>query len=347
MAGASASPASLPTSWRSCFATPTRLLWGRIITVGVFGTGLYSGDFAMDLRSTVRAVLRLPFAPDRLVDILCESEPSAAKNPADEDHTTFWLAVADLFAKRGIESARVRDTALVIIDKGTDLATLEELGMTAPNIRKRKKILDELRARLLAPIVSKPRPVLKAPQPLLMGIGDVFVYPTCAGQCINPYIGSREMQKFHRKDGSVSWEWRQDGWAAMVVVDRGRAFDFLSWYRPLTVAQATDEKPTLEGLRGELLWKLSWPSTCTATHLKRMELEKIGVWPIDDAKLRGQFRHMQPGTNHAINDISLANGLNVGPSIPASAMPRPGEPPTSGRGRPYPTILGIVQILAD
>jgi hypothetical protein len=46
----------------------------------LFGTGLYSGDFAMDLRSTIRAVSHLPFTPDRLVEILCESEPGAAKN---------------------------------------------------------------------------------------------------------------------------------------------------------------------------------------------------------------------------------------------------------------------------
>ena len=35
--------------------------------MGRWGTGLYSGDFAMDLRSTIRAVARLPFSADRLV----------------------------------------------------------------------------------------------------------------------------------------------------------------------------------------------------------------------------------------------------------------------------------------
>ena len=36
--------------------------------MGVFGTGLYSGDFAMDLRSAIKAVSRLPFEPGRLVE---------------------------------------------------------------------------------------------------------------------------------------------------------------------------------------------------------------------------------------------------------------------------------------
>jgi hypothetical protein len=116
--------------------------------LGVFGVGLYSGDFAMDLRSTVGAVLRLPFEVDRLVEILCDCEPGAARNPADEDHTTFWLVLADQFSKRGIESARVRDAALNIIDNGLDLARLEKLGMKSADLRKRKAMLEELRARL-------------------------------------------------------------------------------------------------------------------------------------------------------------------------------------------------------
>jgi hypothetical protein len=68
----------------------------------------------------------------------------------------------------------------------------------------------------------------------------------------------------------------KDGWSLAVIIDRGRAFDFLSWYRPLTVAEAIAEKPQLESLRQELLWKLNSPGTCTKTHLKRMECEKIG-----------------------------------------------------------------------
>ena len=70
--------------------------------MGVWGAGLYSGDFAKDLRSTISAVARLPFDSDKLVDILCETEPRAASNPDDEAHTSFWLIVADQFAKRGI-----------------------------------------------------------------------------------------------------------------------------------------------------------------------------------------------------------------------------------------------------
>jgi len=89
--------------------------------MGVWGSGLYSSDFAADLGAAIRAVSRLPFEAGRLVDILSSIEPGAANNDADEDHTTFWLVTADQFAKRGIACQRVRDKALQIIDSGGDL----------------------------------------------------------------------------------------------------------------------------------------------------------------------------------------------------------------------------------
>jgi hypothetical protein len=77
--------------------------------MGVWGIGLYSSDFAQDLRSSVRAVARLPFEPDRLLELLCATESSAANDPTDSDHTVFWLTVADQFAKSGIDCRRARD----------------------------------------------------------------------------------------------------------------------------------------------------------------------------------------------------------------------------------------------
>src|SRR5437588_6578601 len=115
--------------------------------MGTWGTGLYAGDFARDLRPAVGAVGRLPLDEDALVDALCEAEGSAATNPADEDHTVFWLVVADQFEKRGIFSGRVRERGLDIIDGGKDAAIMQALGMKAADIRQRGRKLAELRAR--------------------------------------------------------------------------------------------------------------------------------------------------------------------------------------------------------
>lgn len=312
--------------------------------MGVFGAGLYSGDFALDLRSTVSAVARLPYDGDKLIQILCESEPAAANNPDDEDHTTFWLVTADQFAKRGIVCERVRDKALAIIDSGTDLAMLGRLAMDPSGLRKRQKMLLELRERIAAPAVrQKPRPVLKKPQALLMAVGDVIVYPTFGGRCRNPYFASSEKDRM----GTLAPAWRRDGWSAMVIVDCGRAFEFLAWYRPLTVSTATVQKPTLDELQGEILWRLARAGTCSPVHFRRMEFEKIGALPVDPEKLRRSFPGMLPGTRAAFSDISIANGVSVAPHTPEDLIPRPGEPLNYSRGKPYPAILGVGAILSS
>ena len=282
--------------------------------MGTWGTGLYSGDFAMDLRATIGAVARLPFDPERLVDILCEAESAAAHDPHDEDHTTFWLILADQFARRGMSSDRVREKALGLIAAADDIAVLEKRGMRPAEIRKRRRLLDELRGRIVvAPTVNRPRTVLKKPQPLLMARGDVIAYPTCGGKCINPYYASKELNKRYTKDGPTPW--MQDGWAAAVIIDCGRAFDFLSWYRPLTVAEAVVEKPVLDSLRGNVIWRLQQPATCSPTHFARMELEKIGNLPVDPEKVRTVFPGLRPGISAAVSDISIANRLGAAPRV--------------------------------
>src|SRR5438067_11386336 len=99
--------------------------------MGAWGTGLYSGDFAMDLRSTIRAVARLPFPADRLIDVLCDTQPGAARAADDPHHTVVWLVAADEFWKRSIGSSRPRHTALTIIDSRRAWPTMTELGTPA------------------------------------------------------------------------------------------------------------------------------------------------------------------------------------------------------------------------
>jgi hypothetical protein len=61
--------------------------------VGVWGSGLYSGDFALDRRCTFKALTRLPFDGEELLQLLCDQR-TTANNPDDEDRTTLWLIAA-------------------------------------------------------------------------------------------------------------------------------------------------------------------------------------------------------------------------------------------------------------
>src|SRR5258705_6197153 len=309
--------------------------------MGVWATGLYAGDFALDLRSPIGAVAKLPFDGDRLLDILCESERAAADRSDDPDHSTFWLVVADQFARRGIENKRAREIALEIIDTNRDLAILEKLGMSAQDLRKRKKVLDEVRERIIVPTVrAKPREVMRNAQLLLMQTGDVLVYPTFGGRCRNPYFVDQDKDRM----GTASRPWQIDSWAAMVIVDSGRAFDFLAWYRPLTLAMAMAEKPSIVSLKGDLIWKLGRPGTCSAPHFKRMGIEKIGSIAIDRTKLRACFGELPPGTSAAVSDISIANQINVGPYVSEKRIGEPGNLSSVNLRRLYSAIAGLMQV---
>jgi hypothetical protein len=305
--------------------------------MGAWGTGLYSGDFAMDLRSMIRAVARLPFPADRLVDVLCDAEPGPARGGDDPDHTVFWLVLADQFWKRGIESPRACDAALSIIDKGRDHAVMAALGMDASGLRRRDQMLAELRSRLVSAPSSKPRTTLKQPQPYLLETGDCYVYPTSAGAPINPYFASTERTP----------RWQQDGWGIIAVVERVRAFDFLAWYRLLTLHPPAAEKPPDVPMEPERLWLLRQPSTLTAVHAKRLRLEKLGSVPIDAERLWTVFPRLPPGIVPAVNDISIVGSMGVGPRLLPQIIAPPGEAHDPRYRAKYWSLLGLNTILAQ
>ena len=311
--------------------------------MGVWSVALYSSDFALDLRSTISAVLRLPFNEEQLIDAICEAEPQSAENPDDEDYSTFWLVLADQLAKRGLPATRAREIALRIIDSGADLASLEKRGAQAADLKKRSAVLQELRTRLVtAQPVTRPRAVLKKPQPFLMEVGDVVCYPTSHGKVINAYAKPEQLVK-----PNTPLFWNHDGYGAFVVVNRGRAFDYLTWYRYVKLAKAMPEIPAIGALRNEeLLWVLSLGGTCSATHFKRMRLEKLGTLAVDRTKLLNVFPAMRPSHKLAISDISICNHLDAAPSLMSYSLAPPGTPERERRGRNL-TLLGIAQILSD
>ena len=279
--------------------------------MGAWGTGLYSSDMAADMRSTIKSVLRLPFDEDRLVDILRDGERNAADDPNDEDHTTFWLVLADQFEKRGVAHAPTREKAMAIIDRADDLAMMEKRGMKLADLRKRGTKLAELRARLAAaPRASKPRVTIKTPEPYILDIGMLYACPVRGSNCINPY--------FSKKYYAAS-PWIPDGWRQFVILDRGRAFDYLAWYQPLVCKKPVREKPRLADAGADLWWELRTPKTCPQPFYDRLGIEAIGRLPIDMEKARARFVRRRPrivflgwgGRGAAINDITLGNTMHA------------------------------------
>ena len=270
--------------------------------MGTWGTSVYSSDFAADLRRTVAVAARLPFDAEKVVDLIVDTERTAATNANDEDHTVFWLVVADQLAQRGVASARARDAALAIIDSGQDLEVMARLGMSERDRQKRARNLAELRERLVSSRATKRNSIVRRPQPYLFEAGEGFVFPTCRGKCINPYFRDKSL---------ITGGWTQDGWGAAVIVERGRAFGFLAWYRPLVASSVEQQKPRPDTILSRQHWRLDRPGTVTRLHVERMEIERTGVFSVDPAKLHARFPELPSGRSDAVNDISIANRLHI------------------------------------
>ena len=285
----------------------------------MWGAGLYSGDFAADLRSSIRAVLRLPFEAEKLLELISELEPAAASNPQDEDHSTFWLVVADQFARYGLQSDTARAKALQIIETGADLTMLRKLGMKADGLQKRERMLQTLKQSLLSPAAAAiPRAILKKPQSLIFSAGDVLVYPTSLG---------RPRQKLPPRLQIVP-AWKQDAWGAAVVVQADLAFGFLSWYRPVVLDSSGREKPEVAQIRTENLWSLRRAGTCSASDVEALGLERIGHFQLDSEKLKNAFPDMKPGVRAALENSSIARELAAAHYPPEAYVIRTAFPDT-------------------
>jgi hypothetical protein len=275
--------------------------------MGTWGVGLYAADFARDLRPMVGALAKLPIDGDRITELACERFAETARNPRDEDHTIFWLVLADQCAKRHIDAPEARRRALEIIETGADLSMHRELDMTERDLRKRAAMLEALRPALASPVDATQRSgVLRKPQPLLMELGDCFVFPTSNGKGINSYFPSRAADR----------TFQQDGWGAGVVCELGRAFGYLAWYRLCVLDEAFPDPPDVARVRVGRFGPGLSAGTCSPTHFKRMELAKIGRLPVVEGailravpELVGKVRSPETA---AILDVSLCNNLRAG-----------------------------------
>lgn len=287
--------------------------------VGSWGTGLYSDDIAVDLRSTLVSVLRLPLEPDEILATLRKQEPSL-DDPDDGSHCDCWFVVADRFHRYGITHSETVDRVTGLIDRGVDLRVKGELGMSASDLRRRSKVLDGLRERIQSP---HPRPFqrgsVKRPQRFVVEPGELLAFPVANGRSANPYFPDWASQRF-----------KPDAYAAALVVNHGRAFGFLAWYSAVMLDATWPAAPPAEACHPMQVGELRF-GTLTATRVRRLAVEvvaRLRLRPDAEERIReatvSRLRSISPraaarhvaeeataGDRVAISDISLSNHLAV------------------------------------
>jgi hypothetical protein len=247
--------------------------------MGTWNAGLYDNDEAADLKNTLALVAKVPGDGDQLFRILGELHGAMADGGED---AWYWLALADQFEKRGLACETVQSQALAIIDGGFDLAHARDSGADEKFLKKRAAVLGELAARIRNPRPVKPvKQAGKAPE-MVLETGEVHAFPTMGGKAWNPY----------RLPSAGPFE--PDGWGALVVLDTGRAFDWLPWVGLAALTIDPSRKPTLEdALKARLI---PHPQTHGAgrfipkrAHAKGLGLELLGHIRLDAEKVKAQM----------------------------------------------------------
>jgi hypothetical protein len=242
--------------------------------MGTWGTGLYSDDTAADLKNSIALLTQLPVGGDRLLEILIETYAGSVEL-TDDGGPAFWLVVADQFERKGIRSARVTQQARAAIETGADLRDLEARGMPAKDLKKRAIILAELDRRLQSPRAEKARPKATKPPDFVVDLGEVYAFPTMRRQAFNAWYASWEQAKFV-----------PDGWGAMIVLGRGRVFDWLPWCAVAALTVDPSREPSLDDAARARLCREDGAAICVPrrTHLTKMKMRLLGQLEIDPVK---------------------------------------------------------------
>ena len=141
--------------------------------MGAWGTGLYSDDFALDVKSEFLDAINSGKPYREAFEELKKTYVDNAYND-DPDIPVFWFVCADILWKKGRLDEDIKQTALEYLESETDIARWAE---ESPSLgRKRKVVLEKLKLKLLSPQPeAKPIRVKKLYE-CPWNIGDVYAF---------------------------------------------------------------------------------------------------------------------------------------------------------------------------
>ena len=139
--------------------------------MGAWGPGLYSDDFAEDLRGEFKDLFQKGITPSRIVATLKSANQSSLTDV--DEASVFWLVLADLLHKHGIDDTDVSARAIDLIDSGADL---ERWSDDPKLMRKREANLGKLKQQLLSPLPPLKKPKKPFQIDIDWAVGDYIAY---------------------------------------------------------------------------------------------------------------------------------------------------------------------------
>ncbi|MEM1297771.1 MAG: hypothetical protein AAGH68_00730 [Pseudomonadota bacterium] len=184
--------------------------------MGAWGTGIYQNDTAADLKADFKDWAGLGWPPEDLARGLVAHVQLDWDAPIEEaDDSGAWIALADLFHRYALDHAPLFARARTLIEDGTDLALNQAQEMSAADLKRRGKVLDEALARWAKPHPKPRKAKLLKPEPLLFQTGDLVGYRTMAHSARVEPLGQTMAENY---------SWEPDGYGAFVVLSTAQVF---------------------------------------------------------------------------------------------------------------------------
>ena len=138
----------------------------------MWGFELYQNDTSLDVKDEFEELYNTGNTVQDITDKLTEDYKSIMGDIDEEP--LFWLALADTQWNLGVLMPWVKEKALYWVEKDSGMFYCRSIDMSVKV--KRRKILDELQAKLLSPQPPVKKPVKKRIYKCQWKLGDVFAY---------------------------------------------------------------------------------------------------------------------------------------------------------------------------
>lgn len=140
--------------------------------MGIWGYRLYQNDTSSDVKDQFEDLFDKGKSAQEITEIMTNDFKEILDDK--QEGRLFWYALADMQWKFGMLLPEVKEKALSLID--TDDCILDYQMTSSVKTEQRKKVLNDLKVKLLSPKPPMKKPKKKRVFKYIWKIGDIFAY---------------------------------------------------------------------------------------------------------------------------------------------------------------------------